>query len=54
MSNLLWGIFEIAVNFYQGFILVFFSYVYLSDKKAEAFLKVRAYFLALVFLLQYL
>ena len=39
MSNLLWGIFEIAVNFYQGFILVFFSYEYLSDKKSRSFFK---------------
>ena len=39
MSNLLWGIFEIAVNFYQGFILVFFTYVYLSDKKGRSFFK---------------
>lgn len=33
MSNLLWGIFEIAVNLYQGFVVLYFTFRYLGDKK---------------------
>ncbi len=35
----LWDLFEITVNFYQGFIMVFFAYSYLGDKNERSFLK---------------
>lgn len=37
--SILWEVFEIAVNFLQGFILVFFPYSYLEDKKNRKFYK---------------
>lgn len=37
--SILWEIFEISVNFFQGFILVFFPYYYLEDKKKRKFYK---------------
>ena len=39
MKNVLWETFEISVNFFQGFILIFFSYSYLGDKKCRSFAK---------------
>lgn len=39
MSKLLWGILEIAVNLYQGFIVMYFSFRYLGDKKERKYLK---------------
>lgn len=39
MSELLWGILEIAVNLYQGFIVMYFSFRYLGDKKERKYLK---------------
>lgn len=37
MSNLLWGIFEIAVNLYQGFVVLYFTFRYLGDKKGRKY-----------------
>lgn len=37
MSNLLWGIFEIAVNLYQGFVVLYFTFRYLGDKKSRKY-----------------
>lgn len=35
--SILWEVFEIAVNFFQGFILSYFPYSYLEDKKRRKF-----------------
>lgn len=37
--SILWEVFEISVNFFQGFILVFFPYSYLGDKQNRKFYK---------------
>ncbi len=37
--SVLWEVFEIAVNFFQGFLLAFFPYLYLEDKKKRKFYK---------------
>ena len=37
--SVLWDLFEIAVNFFQGFIMTFFAYAYLGDKNNRKFLK---------------
>ncbi len=37
--SILWDLFEIAVNFFQGFIMTFFAYAYLGDKNNRKFLK---------------
>lgn len=37
--NILWEVFEIAVNFFQGFIIAFFQYLYLGDKQNRKFYK---------------
>jgi len=37
--SILWEVFEIAVNFLQGFILIFFQYSYLGDKQNRKFYK---------------
>ncbi len=37
--SIIWEIFEIAVNFFQGFILVFFPYSCLGDKQNRKFYK---------------
>lgn len=37
--SVLWDLFEITVNFFQGFIMMFFAYVYLGDKNDRKFLK---------------
>ena len=37
--NILWEVFEIAVNFFQGFMLIFFPYSYLGDKQNRKFYK---------------
>lgn len=39
MKNILWETFEIAVNFYQAFISIYFTYSYLGDKKKRKLLK---------------
>ncbi len=39
MKNLIWEIFEITVNFFQGFIMVFFAYRFLGDKRGRTYLK---------------
>lgn len=38
MSDILWGIFEILVNLYQGGIVTYFVYKYLGDKKGRKYL----------------
>lgn len=37
--KVLWDLFEITVNFFQGFIMVYFEYYYLGDKRGYKFLK---------------
>lgn len=37
--SILWEVFEIAVNFFQGFVLVYFPYSYLGDKQKRKFYK---------------
>ena len=37
--SVLWDLFEITVNFFQGFIMVFFAHVYLEDRNDRKFLK---------------
>lgn len=37
MSDILWGIFEILVNLYQGCIVMYFAFSYLGDKKSRIF-----------------
>ena len=37
MSDVLWALFEVAVNFFQGFILVYFAYDFLGDKNNKKF-----------------
>lgn len=37
--SILWEVFEITVNFFQGFILIFFPYSYLEDKQKRKFYK---------------
>lgn len=39
MIYILWETFDIAVNFYQGFIVVYFAYAYLGDKQQRGFYK---------------
>lgn len=42
--KVLWEVFEIAVNFFQGFIMVYFLYDLLGDKRNRKFLKSPAVF----------
>lgn len=37
MSDILWGIFEILVNLYQGGIAIYFVYRYLGDKQGRSY-----------------
>lgn len=37
MINVFWEVFEIALNFFQGFILTYFAYAYLGDKKGRKY-----------------
>lgn len=37
--SVLWDLFEITVNFFQGFIMIFFTHSYLGDKNGRRFLK---------------
>ncbi len=39
MKNLLWELFEIAVNFFQGFIMIYFAYRFLGDKRSRTYIK---------------
>ena len=39
MKNILWETFEIAVNFYQAFMIIYFTFSYLGDKKKRKLLK---------------
>lgn len=39
MKNILWETFEIAVNFYQAFMIIYFTYSYLGEKKERKLLK---------------
>lgn len=36
--NVLWEVFEIAVNFYQGFIMIFFAFSYLNNDSDNRFI----------------
>ncbi|MCM1009109.1 MAG: GHKL domain-containing protein [Ruminococcus flavefaciens] len=49
MKNILWETFEIAVNFYQAFMIIYFAFSYLGDKKKRKLLKSSglAYIIAL-------
>lgn len=37
MSDILWGVFELLVNLYQGGIAIYFVYRYLGDKKGRSY-----------------
>lgn len=37
MKTILWNVFEIAVNLYQGFVMMFFPFKYLGGKYSEKF-----------------
>ncbi len=39
MITIIWEIFEIAVNFYQGYLLTYFAYDFLGDKDSKKFTK---------------
>ncbi len=39
MKNIIWETFEIAVNFYQAFMIIYFTFSYLGDKKKRKLLK---------------
>lgn len=39
ITNILWETFEIAVNFFQGFILTYFAYAYLGDKEGRKYVE---------------
>lgn len=49
MKNIIWETFEIAVNFYQAFMIIYFTFSYLGDKKKRKLLKSSglAYIIAL-------
>lgn len=49
MKNILWETLEIAVNFLQGFILTYFSYSYLGDKRNRKFYKSQGIVYAIIF-----
>lgn len=48
MSDILWGVFEILVNLYQGGIAIYFVYKYLGDKKGRSYLHSPAIIYAIV------
>lgn len=37
--SVLWDLFEITINFFQGFIMIFFAHAYLEDRNDRKFLK---------------
>lgn len=37
--SVLWDLFEVTINFFQGFIMVFFAHAYLEDRNDRKFLK---------------
>lgn len=39
MKNFIWELFEITVNFFQGFIMIFFAYSFLGDKRGRTYAK---------------
>lgn len=39
MKNILWETFEIAANFYQAFMIIYFTFSYLGDKKNRKLIK---------------
>ncbi len=47
--TILWWIFEILVNIYQGFIMTFFVYSYLGSNKNQAFIKSNGLLFAMIF-----
>jgi hypothetical protein len=46
--SVLWDLFEITVNFFQGFIMVFFAHSYLGDKNNRKFLKSSGFLYGIV------
>lgn len=46
--KVLWELFEISVNFYQGFIMVYFAYAFLEDKKRRKFVKSPGMFYGII------
>ena len=49
MSEVLWSVFEILVNLYQGLMVVYFAYVYLGDKNGRKYLHSPAVVFAIIF-----
>ena len=49
MSEVLWNVFEILVNLYQGLMVVYFAYVYLGDKNGRKYLHSPAVVFAIIF-----
>lgn len=49
--RVLWEIFEISVNLYQGFVMAYFSYSFLEDKKNRPFLKSPGIFYGLLLMI---
>lgn len=43
MSDVLWALFEVAVNFFQGFILVYFAMISWEIRTTRSFFRVTAY-----------
>ncbi len=39
MTNFFWELFEIAINFFQGFIMIFFAHSFLGDKRGRNYVK---------------
>lgn len=48
MIKVLWEVFDISVNFYQGFILIYFVYSYLGDKNGRKFTESPAIIYAVI------
>lgn len=44
--SVLWDLFEITINFIQGFIMILFAHSYLGDKNDKRFLKSSGVLLA--------
>ncbi len=47
--NVLWLLFELIVNVYQGFVMSYFMYSYLGDKKRVKFFKSKGVLFAFIF-----
>lgn len=51
MKNFLWELFEIAVNFFQGCIMIYFAYRFLGDKRGRTYLKSGLFYSIIISLL---